>query len=345
MANTNTKTSTLNSNSKSSEKETKVTELSSVQKLKYFIGMYNIKGDTGSSSKDTKCVSPSVWKSDGKKLSVASRYDNVCLTTSVDTKFPKGEFGIQESGRLNKMLGCVPSDISVTKTSNQLKFNSGKLNFNYHLVNPESIDDGMDEIVEELSDTSYEASISLTKEDIETFLKVCSSFPSDLKESMVVKVWKNKGGNYYLDVFNTNSHKMSIPVTVENDELNGTITFNANSWVNIFSSNTKSNGCLIDFSDDGICQMVFSYSDEYSGFNSTYNVLPSDMIPVVEEETEEEDTSSEELQDTSDPKSDRIGQEVLDKVASKISDKLGDTGVFDVSVNDETLEPELVEGV
>ena len=59
MANTNTKTSTLNSNSKSSEKETKVTELSSVQKLKYFIGMYNIKGDTGSSSKDTKCVSPS----------------------------------------------------------------------------------------------------------------------------------------------------------------------------------------------------------------------------------------------------------------------------------------------
>tara|TARA_R100001369_G_scaffold91321_1_gene132322 strand:- start:1021 stop:1986 length:966 start_codon:yes stop_codon:yes gene_type:complete len=318
MTKINTKTSTLNSKPKTEEKVQ--TELSNVEKLKYFITMYNIEGDNGSSSKKTS--SPSVWKSNGKSLSMTNLYGNTKVSVTSNTKFPKGEFGIQETGRLNKMLSCISDDVVTTKTGNQLKFKNGKVHFNYYLCGIESIEDQTKDI--DVGDIDYNASISMTKDMMDDFSNCYSSFPSDVDGDTYVTI-NNKQGNYFLDVNQTNSHKMTIPVNVENDELKGKVSFSANSFNKVFKANPKSSGVIIDISDEGICLMTFIYNDKYSSFKSNYNVLPLSLIV--------EDDVTEELVDTSVPKLE------LETIETEVSPK----DIIGFRTKSEVLETEMVE--
>tara|TARA_Y100001963_G_C6748558_1_gene432890 strand:+ start:593 stop:1312 length:720 start_codon:yes stop_codon:yes gene_type:complete len=229
-------------------------------KLERFIQKYNLGGN----------VSSVKWKVKGNQLSTDFVSDDRTLLGSVllsNFDFDSCEIGINDTNQLNKLLGVLGDDIDMSLTSFSdkpvsLNVKNGSVSFNYPLADLSVI--GETPKLKNIPD--FDTEIKIDDKFINTFIKGKNAL-SDTELFSIVS--SGSGLNIVIGYSSTNTNRINIPVDCDENNIKGTVTFNANLFKDILVSNKECTSATLHISNDGLAKINFKIDD----YDSTYYLV------------------------------------------------------------------------
>tara|TARA_Y100000592_G_scaffold98991_1_gene173634 strand:- start:42 stop:764 length:723 start_codon:yes stop_codon:yes gene_type:complete len=227
-------------------------------KLNKFIQKYNLGGNVNSVK----------WKSTSNKLSTSFVTPDKSLlgTVAVDNvTFEDASLGVYQTDQLQKLLGVMDDDISLSLTragdkAVSLNVKNKSVSVNYVLSDLSVIPDPP--ALKRLPD--FQTKIKLDSSFIETFIKGKSAL-SDVDMFTFVN-GKDGNLNAVIGYSSTNTNRVTIPVETTSNGLTEPVTFNANLFKEMLVANKECKSAVLEVSNEGLAKvnfMVDDYTSEY----------------------------------------------------------------------------------
>jgi hypothetical protein len=235
-------------------------------KLNRFVQKYNLGGNVNSVK----------WTSKGNKLVTKFVTPDKSLLgeVSVDNfTFEDSELGIYQTDQLQKLLNVLTDDVTLTSK----KFGDKAVSL--------KVSDNATSVEYVLSDLSiipqppnlknipeFGTQIKLDSNFINTFIKGKSAL-SDVDFFTVVN--NEEGGlNVVIGYASTNTNRVTIPVESITNDIDTSISFNANFFKEILVANKECTAAVFEISKDGLAKLEFKVDD----YSSTYFLVASEDI-------------------------------------------------------------------
>jgi len=234
-------------------------------KLDRFIQKYNLNGNVNSvkwTSKDDTLRTTFVTSDKSLMGSVA--VDNV--------QFDEGDVGIYTTDALQKLLGVLGDDVSLTLTragdrAVSLKVKNGTVSVDYNLSDLSVIPDPptLKRVPE------FQTNIKIDSYFIETFIKGKSA----LSEAETFTIVNGKNGcEIIIGYSSTNTNRVNIPVECSTCSITDPISFNANLFRDVLSANKECTSAVLEVSNDGLLRINFKVDD----YDSTYYLVATQGV-------------------------------------------------------------------
>ena len=230
-------------------------------KINKFIQKYNLGGNVNSVK----------WKADTNKLTTSFVTPDKSLLGTVvvdNVKFESADLGVYQTDQLQKLLGVLDDDVSMTLTKAgdkavSLNVKNGSVSVDYVLSDLSVIPDPP--ALKRLPD--FQTKIKLDSNFIDTFIKGKSAL-SDVDMFTFVN---DKSGNLnaVIGFANINTNRVNIPVDTETNGVDDPITFNANLFKEMLVANKDCTSAVLEVSNEGLAKVNFKIDD----YDSTYYVV------------------------------------------------------------------------
>tara|TARA_Y100001938_G_scaffold140479_1_gene208718 strand:+ start:211 stop:933 length:723 start_codon:yes stop_codon:yes gene_type:complete len=230
-------------------------------KINKFIQKYNLGGNVNSVK----------WKADTNKLTTSFVTPDKSLLGTVvvdNVKFESADLGVYQTDQLQKLLGVLDDDVSMTLTKAgdkavSLNVKNGSVSVDYVLSDLSVIPDPP--ALKRLPD--FQTKIKLDSNFIDTFIKGKSAL-SDVDMFTFVN---DKSGNLnaVIGFANINTNRVNIPVDTETNGVDDPITFNANLFKEMLVANKDCTSAVLEVSNEGLAKVNFKIDD----YDSTYYIV------------------------------------------------------------------------
>ena len=229
-------------------------------KLDRFIQKYNLGGSVNSVK----------WRTNSNKLTTTFITPDKSLLGEVsvdDFTFEDSELGIYQTDQLQKLIGVLSDNISlsISKSNGRatsLNIKNGTASIDYVLSDLSVIGDppNLKKVPE------FNTRIKLDNRVINTFIKGKGAL-TDIDSFTIL----NKGGQLVMVIgySNINTNRVNIPVECEVNNLEDSITFNANLFREVLVANRECTSAVLEVSNEGLARVNFKVDD----YNSTYHVV------------------------------------------------------------------------
>jgi hypothetical protein len=234
-------------------------------KLSRFVQKYNLGGNVNSVK----------WISNGNKLVTKFVTPDKSLLgeVSVDNfTFEDSELGIYQTDQLQKLLNVLTDDVTLTSK----KFGDKAVSL--------KVSDNATSVEYVLSDLSiipqppnlkhiptFGTQIKLDSNFINTFIKGKSAL-SDVDFFTVVS--ENDELSVVIGYASTNTNRVTIPVETLSNDIDSSISFNANFFKEILVANKECTSAVFEISKEGLAKLEFKVDD----YSSTYFLVASEDI-------------------------------------------------------------------
>ena len=230
-------------------------------KLNKFIQKYNLGGNVNSVK----------WKADTDKITTSFVTPDKSLLGTVvaeELQFEASDLGIYQTDQLQKLLGVLDDDISMTLTragdkAVSLNVKNGSVSIDYVLSDLSVIPDPP--ALKRLP--NFETKIKLDSNFIETFIKGKSAL-NDVDMFTFVND-KNGKLNAVIGYASTTTNRVNIPVDIETNGMTKPITFNANLFKEVLVANKECKSAVLEVSNEGLSKVNFKIDD----YDSTYYIV------------------------------------------------------------------------
>ena len=234
-------------------------------KLNRFIQKYNLGGNVNSVK----------WESSGNKL--VTKFvtpDKSLLGEVVVDKFgfEGAELGIYQTDQLQKLLNVLTDDInlSLKKVGDKaisLKVSDNATSVDYVLSDLTIIPQPPN--LKHIPD--FGTQIKLDSNFINTFIKGKSAL-SDVDFFTVVS--ENDELSVVIGYASTNTNRVTIPVETLSNDIDSSISFNANFFKEILVANKECTAAVFEISKEGLAKLEFKVDD----YSSTYFLVASEDV-------------------------------------------------------------------
>ena len=230
-------------------------------KLNKFIQKYNLGGNVNSVK----------WKADTDKITTSFVTPDKSLLGTVvaeELQFEASDLGIYQTDQLQKLLGVLDDDISMTLTragdkAVSLNVKNGSVSIDYVLSDLSVIPDPP--ALKRLP--NFETKIKLDSNFIETFIKGKSAL-NDVDMFTFVND-KNGKLNAVIGYASTTTNRVNIPVDIETNGMTKPITFNANLFKEVLVANKECKSAVLEVSNEGLAKVNFKVDN----YDSTYYIV------------------------------------------------------------------------
>ena len=230
-------------------------------KLNKFIQKYNLGGNVNSVK----------WKADANKITTSFVTPDKSLLGTVvadGLQFEDSDVGIYQTDQLQRLLGVLDDDISMTLTragdkAVSLNVKNGSVSVDYVLSDLSVIPDPP--ALKRLPD--FQTKIKLDSTFIDTFIKGKSALSDvDMFTFVNDKVGKL---NAVIGYASTTTNRVNIPVETETNGMTKPVTFNANLFKEVLVANKDCKSAVLEVSNEGLAKVNFKVDD----YDSTYYIV------------------------------------------------------------------------
>jgi len=233
-------------------------------KLDRFIQKYNLNGNVNSvkwTSKDD--VLQTTFVTSDKSLMGSVKVDNV--------QFEDGDMGVYTTDLLQKLLGVLGDDVTLNVSrfgdkAVSLKVKNGTVSIDYTLSDLSVIPDPptLKRVPE------FQTNIKIDSHFIDTFIKGKAA----LSEAETFTLTSGNKTQVVIGYASTNTNRVNIPVETTTNGLTENISFNANLFRDVLSSNKECTSAVLEVSNDGLLRINFKVDD----YDSTYYLVATQGV-------------------------------------------------------------------
>jgi len=233
-------------------------------KLNKFIQKYNLGGN----------ISSVKWSFKNGKLKTNFVTDDKTLLGNVildNIDFENCNLGIYSTGQLQKMLGVLDDDVkmSLTKFGDKavsLNVKDNQTSFDYQLADLIAIQDPPS--LKKLPD--FESKFKIDGNFINIFIKSKNAL-TDIDSFTIVN---GKDPKCIIGYDKNNTNRITMPLSVIDNNLSENVVFNANLFKEVLSANKECTSAIFEISSEGLGRITFNIDD----YKCTYYLVATQGV-------------------------------------------------------------------